>query len=140
MCINYAALRELFGIRSLMPFMAKVRKVSNWGESVLERMDSWAEDSEWWPTREEFLRKDIFWWIFMWNVPILAIAMGLAVVVVEASNVMTSGYHTFPINVIGALEFLAVSLALALFLDFWMCLAMRKHWNRRAYALQQELE
>lgn len=105
---------------------------SAWGEMVLERMDQWGQRTTWIPPQEELLPKNVFWGIFLWNLPVLFVALCVIVVVMDAVD-RSSGYPLVDYSHPPDLAAYAAGAALISFvIDFLACASIRTHWNRRA--------
>ena len=110
-----------------------MRPPESWGETILLRMDRWSERSKWLPTPEQRFPSNVFWGIFVWNFPILLVAIGAIGTLLYRSDKTDTGF--FFDNWI--LEVFLVALTLATTIDFFGCLWLRRLWNRRARWLRE---
>ena len=107
-------------------------------ESLLGRLDEWNRAGKWLEDKEEAFPPAVFWGIFIWNFPILAIAFGIIGVLFYRSDPDPNGYGLF--THFGWLtELILTTGTLTALIDLAACLWLRRLWNKRARSLRQEV-
>jgi hypothetical protein len=97
----------------------------------LARVDGWRRRSDWLPEPEERFPSGAFWGIFLWNLPILFLALAAIGTVLYQSDPDSSGTGFFT-TLNWMVELGIGSLAIAIAVDLGGCLWLRRLWNRRA--------
>ena len=106
-------------------------------ETLLNRLDRWNKAAKWIGEPDQWFPRRVFFGIFAWNFPILAIGIGAIGTMFYRSDSDPSGLGIFtPLNWVVELSIAAVMLATII--DFIACLWLRHLWNRRVRALRSE--
>jgi len=96
---------------------------------MLVRMDQWSERSHWMPEPDEWFPGRVFWGIFIWNFPILLVALSLiGFMLYRTDQESFTGINWMVELALGALT-------LATTIDLVGCLYLRRLWNKRARRL-----
>lgn len=98
----------------------------------------WAEQSDWLPTPETKLPSGVFWGIFLWNFPILAILLVGVGYGVDRFTVAGGTPSLLELESPRNLMLFMLSCGgVAAFIDFLAMFSIRTAWNRRAKWLNE---
>lgn len=116
----------------------RLDRLSESSDGVFERMDAWTQDSDWLPNQDEWFPSNVFWVIFLWNLPLLTLTLSVVLYIADRATAASGDSVLGLVNGKAVALFVAACAAVAAVLDLATCLVIRRKWNKRAAQLQAE--